>query len=121
MHPTGGAGMYIILFISGLSQPVIVRRAGFGLWVAIAILSLAASLAGRTFQHTSDSHTAVRSGSPAAKLQHLDRDSHDWSAPAARFVPPLWRVVAAHVPPPHEPAVAAEVQISLYNRPPPSC
>lgn len=88
--------------------------------LVFAALSLIANLAGRTFAYEGDQHKAVRSGHSDAKRQHLDRDSHDWSAPVAQFVPPLWRVVAAHVPPPHEPPVAAEVQIPLYNRPPPS-
>ncbi len=88
--------------------------------MALAILSLGASLAGRTFEHNSDSHAALRSGAPSAKLQHLDRDSQVWSVPVARFVPPLGRAVTAQFVPPPDPVIAADVQVSLYNRPPPS-
>lgn len=94
---------------------------GLRVLVAVAILSLAAGLAGRTFQHSSNSQTAVHSDSSPVKLQHLDRDSLSWSVPVARFLPPLWREVTAHVPAPQPPALAAGVHFSRYNRPPPSC
>ncbi len=87
--------------------------------VVFAALSLLVNLAGRTFVYDGELHKAVRSGHPDAKRQQLDRDSHGWSAPVAQIVPPLWRVVAAPVPPPGEPEVVADVQAPVWNRPPP--
>ncbi len=87
--------------------------------ILLAALSLIVNLAGGTFVYQGEQHKAVCSGHADAKRQQLDRDSHGWSAPMARFVAPLWRVVAAHVPPPSEPAVAADVEAPLWNRPPP--
>lgn len=89
--------------------------------IALAILSLVVSLAGRTFDHPCEQRTAVRPGFAKATPQHLDRDSVSWTAPVAQFVPPLWRVIAAHIPPPGEPWVAMDIYNSLYNRPPPAC
>ncbi len=89
--------------------------------IALAILSLVVSLAGRTFHHSCEQHTAVRPASARATHQHLDRDSVSWTAPVAQFMPPLWRAIAAHVPSPGEPWVARDIGNSLYNRPPPAC
>ncbi len=87
--------------------------------MVFAALSLLVNLAGRTFVYDGELHKAVRSGNADAARQQLDRDSQGWSVPVARFVPPLWRVVAAQVPPPGEPAVVVDVQAPLWNRPPP--
>lgn len=89
--------------------------------VLLAIVSLVVSLAGRNFDHQCERHTSVHSGLHQAKHQHLDRDSVAWTVPVALFVPPLWRTVTVHVPPPSEPPVAVGIDSSLYNRPPPSC
>jgi len=86
--------------------------------VVVAALSLMVSLAGRTFAYSGDQHGWTHT-SHDPKRQQLERDSHDWSPPVARFVLPLWRMVAIHFPPPSEPAIAADVQSPLYNRPPP--
>lgn len=88
----------------------------------LAILCLVTSLVGRTFGSGGDTRTTARAGSISAKVQQLDRDSHDWtpSIPVACFVPPHRRVVDTPVLPVQEAVVVAAVPSALYNRPPPA-
>ncbi len=90
--------------------------------VCLAALALVVSLASRTFEFSSDPHTAARSGVVEGKRQHLDRDVTNWTAPVAAFVSPQWRPVMATIPPASEPLIAVDRDSCLYNRPPPlSC
>jgi hypothetical protein len=90
--------------------------------VALAIVSLAMSLATRALQLPTASHgTSVVSVSAQVKHQHLDSDAAKWVAPVpvvgAPPVAPFYSRVAPDAPSlPH--SLFDEV---LYNRPPPSC
>lgn len=85
----------------------------------LAVASLVASLAGRTFGYQGDQHTAVRSGHADPKHQKLERDLPAWSIPLAVFVPPLWSEVSSPVVAASEPLVPVDLDSCLYNRPPP--
>ena len=89
--------------------------------LALAVLSLVANLAAKTFAYQGDVHKSVRSGHSTAKRQQLERNPASWSIPVAVFVPPLWPEVSACAPVPSEPLLSADPDSCLFTRPPPSC
>jgi len=89
--------------------------------ILLAICSLTASLATRSFHHTFRHRTNVVSASSQGMRQHLDRDAVKWTRPApvlAVFDAPAFYPRVAPAGPPL-PSLLFEQ--SLYNRPPPTC
>jgi len=89
--------------------------------IVVAICGLTVSLATRTFRLKIPHGVSVISGDAHAMRQHMVRD-------AVRWVPPVPRLTALHVPafyplvaPAGPPLASVLFEEKLYNRPPPSC
>lgn len=87
--------------------------------LALSVLALVASLAGRTFAYQGDQHKAVSSGHVTPKRQKLERQAPAWSIPVAVFLPLLWTEFSESVTAPSDPLVSARPDSCLYKRPPP--
>jgi hypothetical protein len=90
-----------------------------GVLVCVAVLSLVVSLASRTIHLSVVDNPTAQSDSPQAKIQHLNKDAAQWTAPTASFL--LFRLFSTslHAVPAEKPFLSLHVDACLYNRPPP--
>lgn len=90
-----------------------------GLTILLACTALVVSLASRTIHLSAVTDPTVQSDSPKAKIQHLNKDAVQWSAPVASFL--LFRLVvlALEIRPGKNFPLPLQLDHCLYNRPPP--
>ncbi len=90
-------------------------------FVSVVMFSLVLTLATRTFSGTTFHSIVVRSDSPQAMRQHMDRDAVRWVAPVATITVAQVPVFSPRVilTGPSLPTLLLEE--NLYNRPPPAC
>jgi len=90
-------------------------------FVGVVMFSLVITLATRTFHVAVPHSTTVRSNSPQAMRQHMDRDAVRWAVPAAKItvapVPRFYPRVALAGPP----VPTFLIEENVYTRPPPAC
>lgn len=90
-----------------------------GIVVALIVLALTTSLAGRVFYFTFSAQHSVDAGSVNHNLQNRDNDAAQWVPPNPQFSL-LWvREQTAPIAPDGRVSVRFRYD-SLYNRPPPS-
>jgi hypothetical protein len=90
--------------------------------VVLAICGLTVSVATRTFRLTVPHGTnTVRSNSPHAMRQHLDRDAAKWVPPIPVLTTLKAPIFYPNVAPAVSPLPSVLFDKTLYNRPPPSC
>jgi hypothetical protein len=88
--------------------------------VALIVLALFAAVTTRFFQDAPFSQAAVQSDASNAMRQHMASDAAVFERPTWGITDVLLPVAASHLPPVLTPIRSAELQDSLYNRPPPS-
>jgi hypothetical protein len=89
------------------------------LLICLAVVSLVVSLASRTIHLSVYGGPTAKSDSPPAKIQQLNKDAAQWTAPAASFLL-FWVLTTSLVTAPGEkPLLPLQVDNCLYNRPPP--
>ena len=93
-------------------------RSPRGLVIALAIIGLTISLAGRVPHVRFDVTTAVHSNSTYTKVQHRDKDAFEWVSPVASICL-LWVSEYSVTSEPAENPAFRFVDQNLYNRPPP--
>ncbi len=97
------------------------RAARYQLFVLLSICSLTGSLVTRTFHLKHSYCVTVRSNSPHAVRQHLDRDAIRWVAPVPNFAPLRTSTFHSSMTTRVSPLPSLILDENLYNRPPPSC
>ena len=89
-----------------------------GTVVALAVLALTVSLAGRFFSRTVYPARTVHAPAAVQTVQHRDDDAISWVPPVASFTV-LWSSEPSLIQDTTEEAHARAFYHSLYNRPPP--
>jgi hypothetical protein len=90
-----------------------------GLLICLACVALVVSLASRIIQLSVAENPTAQADSPKAKIQHLNKDAAQWSAPVASFLL-FWLAVTSVEPvSEHKSLLSLHLDNCLYNRPPP--
>ncbi|HET7440996.1 MAG TPA: hypothetical protein VFJ47_06820 [Terriglobales bacterium] len=111
---------YISMPLLGDSQ--VAERRPFswrGLIILLACTALVVSLASRTIQLSAVTDPTVQSDSPQAKIQHLNKDAAQWTAPVASFLLFWLAVVSLDFRAEDKSPLTLDLDNCLYNRPPP--
>ena len=90
-----------------------------GLLIAFACVALVFSLASRTIHLSVTENPTAQADSPKAKIQHLNKDAAQWSAPVASFLLFLLAIGCLEISWEKVPLLPLHVDNCLYNRPPP--
>ena len=93
--------------------------AGRGLVISLACLALVVSLASRTIHLSAINDPTAQSDAPKAKIQHLNKDAVQWTAPVASFLFFWLAVTSIQAASDEKPPVPLHLGSCLYNRPPP--
>ena len=89
--------------------------------VCLAVISLVATLATRTFARSSNQTHTVQSSSSSPKIQHRHKDAYRWAVPLGSF-PLLWSSAPSRrIAEEEEPFLSPHTDDCRYNRPPPVC
>lgn len=106
---------------NGESHMHLLQSSPYLLLVALVTSGLTTSLVTRTF-HLTVSHTlTIKSGSPQATRQHLDRDAAQWASPSPHAIVPHISSVTTRLKLPDPVFPVFVFTEGLYNRPPPTC
>lgn len=90
-----------------------------GLTILLACAALIVSLASRTIHLSAVTDPTVQSDSPQAKIQHLNKDAAQWTAPVASFLLFWLAIVSLDVRAENKAPLTHDPDNCLYNRPPP--
>ena len=106
-----------------LGKDAEVARSGLCSWRGLAVCLIAAclvvTLASRVFLASSSHTVKAQSRSTGSKIQHRNKDSHEWAAPVEIFFclrVPAQRVGVGQR---EKPLLSVQVDECLYKRPPP--
>lgn len=89
--------------------------------IALAVFALGTSLATRTFHGSVSFHITAKATSNQAIRQHLDRDGFHWVAPMVAQILYEAPVAYPYTAPAGPPLPVLLLEVSLSNRPPPTC
>ena len=87
--------------------------------ICLACLALVVSLASRTIHISALDNPTAQSDSPKAKIQHLNKDAAQWTAPVASFLLFWLAVTSIQAASDENPPIPLDLDTCLYNRPPP--